>query len=59
MEEQRKQKLGGAVILDKEISKHLVLGEKNIKIQVDKPFNELAVDFLVDFLEDFWVIVMI
>ena len=52
MEEQRKQKLGGAVILDKEISKHLVLGEKNIKIQVDKPFNELAVDFLVDFSKE-------
>jgi len=37
------------VILDKEILNHTVLGNKKFEIEVTTPFNNLVVDFLLDF----------
>ena len=35
--------------LDKEILRHIVLGNKKFEIKVTAPFNDLVADFLVDF----------
>ena len=35
--------------LDKEIVNHTVLGNKKFEIKVTTPFNNLVIDFLVDF----------
>ena len=37
------------MILDKEILNHTVLGNKKFEIEVTTPFNNLVVDFLLDF----------
>ena len=37
------------MILDKVILNHIVLGNKKFEIKVTTPFNNLVIDFLVDF----------
>ena len=49
MEEQKKPKLGAVVILDKEILSYDVLRGKKFETKVTEPFNNLSIDFLVDF----------
>ena len=49
MEEQKKPKLGAVVILDKEILNYDILGNTNFKTKVVKPFNNLSIDFMIDF----------
>jgi len=40
------------VILDKVILNHIVLGNKKFEIKVTTPFNNLVIDFLVDFSKE-------
>ncbi len=40
------------MILDKEIIEHTVLGNKKFEIKVTKPFNNLVIDFLIDFSKE-------
>ena len=49
MVEQKKLKLEVVVILDKEILSYDVLRGKKFETKVTEPFNNLAIDFLVDF----------
>ena len=52
MEEQRNQKLGVVVMLDKEILSHEVLKNKIFQIKTFQPFSKLAIDFLIDFSKE-------
>ena len=49
MEEQKKQKSEAAVILDKEIFEHTILGSKKLELKISKPLNNLALNFLSEF----------
>ena len=40
------------MILDKVILNHIVLGNKKFEIKVTTPFNNLVIDFLVDFSKE-------
>jgi|ETNmetMinimDraft_16_1059900.scaffolds.fasta_scaffold33518_1 hypothetical protein len=49
MEEQKRPKLGAAVILDKEILNYDVLRNTNFSIKVSEPFNNLSINLMTDF----------
>ena len=52
MEEQKKQKSEAAVILDKEIFEHTILGSKKLELKISKPLNNLALNFLSEFSKE-------
>lgn len=52
MEEQKKQNLEVAVMLDKKILSHEILKNKVFKTKTFQPFNKLAINFLDDFAKE-------